>query len=130
MLQTLFSRCNITYFAETKHEEINNWKSNDYRREKRCHITHFYFIGLSVIRMNSRAGKINRILFWLARDFPRFSRQEKKIYFDHEITLSLSPGSIKTQSFGSKKALEGKKWELGFAYFSTGKIRTSSAGSP
>ena len=67
MLQTLFSRCNITYFAETKHEEINNWKSNDYRREKRCHFTPFYFIRLSVIRLNSRAVKINRILSWLAR---------------------------------------------------------------
>ena len=29
-----YSGCNITYFAETEHEEINNWKSNDYRREK------------------------------------------------------------------------------------------------
>ena len=94
----------ITYFAETKHEEINNWKRNDYRREKRCHITHFYFIGLSVIRLNSRAGKIHRILYWLARDFPRLSRSKKKISFDHEITLPLSSGSIKTQTFGSKKA--------------------------
>ena len=129
MLQTLFSRCNITYFAETKHEEINNWKSNDYRREKRCHLTPFYFIRLPVIRLNSRAGKINRILSRLAR-ISRGCPARKKISFDHEITLPLSSGSIKTQTFGSKKALEGKKRVLGFAYFSTGKIRTSSAGSP
>ena len=56
--------------------------------------------------------------------FPAVVPLEKKISIDHEITLPLSSGSIKTQTFGSKKALEGKKRELGFAYFSTGKIRT------
>ena len=62
--------------------------------------------------------------------FPAVVPLEKKISFDHEITLPLSSGSIKTQTFDSKKALEGKKRELGFAYFSTGKIRTSRAGNP
>ena len=62
--------------------------------------------------------------------FPAVVPLEKKVSIDHEITLPLSSESIKTQTFGSKKALEGKKRELGFAYFSTGKIRTSSVGSP
>ena len=62
--------------------------------------------------------------------FPAVVPLEKKYSFDDEITLPLSSGSIKTQTFASKKALEGKKRELGSAYFSTGKIRTSSAGSP
>ena len=103
-------------------------KTRGNKREKRCLFALFYFIRLSLIRLNSRAGKRNRILSWLARDFPRLSRW-KKNSFDHEITLPLSSGSIKTQTFSSKKALERKKRELGFAYFSTGKIRTSSAGS-
>ena len=43
-LQTLFSRCNIDS-AETRYEEINNWKSNDYRREKKpCHFTPFFIL--------------------------------------------------------------------------------------
>ena len=62
--------------------------------------------------------------------FPAVLSLEKEISFDHETILPLSSGSIKTQTFGSKKALEGKKRVLGFACFSTGKIRTSSAGSP
>ena len=94
MLQTLCSRCNITYFAQTIHGEVNNWKSNDYRREKRCHFTPlFIFIRLSVKRLNSRAGKVRRILYsdwrleqarwaYLARSwFRRVVLQEKILFW-------------------------------------------------
>ena len=56
-LQTLFSRCNITYFAETKHGEMNKMITDE---KKGAILLLFIFIELSVIRLNSRAGKMGK----------------------------------------------------------------------
>ena len=88
----------------------------------------FYKAFCNTTEFASGQNKPNPIL--ASSWFPAVLPLEKKISFDHETTLPLSSGSIKTQTFGRKKALEGKKREIGFAYFSTGKIRTSSVGSP
>ena len=108
---------------------MKNWKSND---EKKGAILPLYiFKRLSVIRLNSRTGKIRRILSsnWLARDFPRLFRK-KKFSSGHEINPSFLVWVHKNAKIRSKKAQEGKKRALGFAYFWKGKIRTSRAGSP
>ena len=70
-LQTLFSLCNITYFAETKHGEMNNMITDE---KKRCHFTPFYFYRAFCNTTEFASGQDGQIL--PARDFPRLSRKK------------------------------------------------------
>ena len=102
-------------------------RNNTWRRkqlEKSCFQTRkkvpfyllFIFISVSVIRLNSRANKIKRILYseWAHSWFLAVIPLEKNSLLTMKYILPLSSGSTKTQKFGSKKTWKAKNgnWDL------------------
>ena len=75
MLQTLFSRCNITYFAETKHEEkkIGKVMITDEKKAVPYYPFLFYKAFCNTTEFASGQNKLNPILAssWFPKVVPR-----------------------------------------------------------
>ena len=91
---------------------------------------YFYKRFCNTTEFTSKQDKVNPLFLMSPLVISRGNSAGKNSLLTMKYILPLSSGSTKTQKFGSKKDLEGKQRELGFAYSWGGKIRTSSAGSP